>query len=70
MMAVGGAITELFYWELVTAEPEIVRFYRWAREQGLDPEEDLAAAFGAYKHGTKRDQYIRSHDPRFVRSAW
>ena len=29
MLEAGGVITELFYWELVTAGPEIIRFYEW-----------------------------------------
>lgn len=63
MLEAGGVITELFYWELVTAEPEIVSFYRWAREVGEDPDADLAGSFRAYKARTDRADYVRRRDP-------
>jgi predicted phosphodiesterase len=63
MAAAGGVITQLFYWELVTAEAEIVLFYRWARLQGYDPDQDLIGAFQRYCRETGRDSYVRSRDP-------
>lgn len=68
MWEAGGVITELFYWELVSAEPEIIQFVRWARAHGHDPDGDIDAAFRAYKAATQRDAYIRSQDPCFVSS--
>jgi predicted phosphodiesterase len=62
----GGVITRLFYWELVSAEPEIVQFYRWARERGLNPDLDIEGTFHAYVEDTGRDDYIRSIDPLYV----
>ena len=56
-------ITQLFYWELVTAQPEIVAFNRWAREAGLDVDGDLPPLFEAYCAQTGRDAYVRGHDP-------
>lgn len=69
MAAAGGVITELFYWELVTAEPEIVVFYRWARAHGYDADDDIAPAFAAYGEATGRPAYIRSRDPLYQRVA-
>jgi predicted phosphodiesterase len=63
MLAAGGAISEMFYWEVVTAEPEILIFYRWARVNHLDADTDIAAAFAAYKRQTERVAYVRAHDP-------
>ncbi|CAN5658933.1 metallophosphoesterase family protein [soil metagenome] len=64
MLAAGGVITQLFYWELVTGEPEIILFYHWARDQGLDPDrDDLTSVFRAYTHESGREQVVRALDP-------
>jgi predicted phosphodiesterase len=65
MAAAGGAITELYYWELVTAQPEIVLFYRWARAHGYDAEADITTAFTAYCAGTNRPAEVRAQDPLY-----
>jgi predicted phosphodiesterase len=65
LLAVGGVITELFYWELVTAETEIVLFYRWARAHGYDADADMLGAFHAYCRQTGRDAYVRARDPLY-----
>ena len=65
MAAAGGVITTLFYWELVTAEPEIVTFYRWARAHGYDADGDITPAFAAYAAATGRAELIRSQDPLY-----
>lgn len=63
MLEAGGVISELFYWELVTAEREIPYFFIWRRnnlsEDGLSFEEE----FQAYKRATGRDAYVRAQDP-------
>ena len=63
MLARGGVISELFYWELVTARREIPYFFMWRRahlpQDGLSLEE----AFRAYKDATGRHEYIRQRDP-------
>ena len=63
MMEAGGVISELFYWELVTGEPEIVQFYRWARANHFDADNDIEAAFYAYKCQSSRRAYIQARDP-------
>lgn len=65
MWEAGGVITELFYWELVTAEAEIVEFYQWARGAGYDPDVDITGAFRAYKERTGRAAYVRRLDPLY-----
>lgn len=60
----GDVITELFYWELVTAEPEIIKFYRWAHTYGHDLDGGVEAEFRAYKAATQRGDYVRARDPR------
>lgn len=67
MLDMGGIITRLFYWELVTAEAEIVFFYRWAWTHGYDPEHATQSAFDAYVAATGRDQYVQRHDPVYQR---
>jgi len=62
-LEVGGVIGQLFYWELVTAMPEIILFHRWAYEQGLQPNDDLNGTFQTYIADTGREQYIRENDP-------
>jgi len=63
MMAAGGVISQLFYWELVTAQPEIIHFYQWARLNHYDPDADIRAAFDAYVAATGREQFVRELDP-------
>jgi len=64
MLAAGGVISTLFYWELVTAEPEIIYFYRWAYEKGLDPDRDGAQeVFRRYGDESGRTQVVRQADP-------
>lgn len=63
MLNAGGVISELFYWEVCTASPEIIHFYRWCWENGFDPDEDVANAFSAYKTATERQLYVRQCDP-------
>lgn len=63
MMAAGGVISTLFYWELVTAEPEIIFFHQWARANHYDPEIDIRTAFAAYAAATGRGEYVRERDP-------
>ena len=65
MWEAGGVITQLFYWELVTAEAEIVAFYSWARLMGLDPDGDITGAFRTYKERTGREAYVRRLDPLY-----
>jgi predicted phosphodiesterase len=70
MLAAGGVISTLFYWEVVSAEPEIIFFYRWAYEQGLDPDRDgFEETFHRYCAESGRDQVIRQADPLYNRSA-
>jgi len=69
MLAAGGAITQLFYWELVTAQPEIILFYRWSREHGMDADADLGAVLRAYVAATGRDAYVRARDPLYARDV-
>lgn len=63
MLDVGGIISQLFYWELCTAEPEIIHFYRWAHKNGHDPDRRIEESFLAYIEATARDKFIDAHDP-------
>lgn len=63
MMDAGGIISLLFYWEVCTAEPEIILFYRWARESGSDPDANPQDTFRAYIEATGRDAYVNDRDP-------
>lgn len=64
MLTAGGVISTLFYWELVSAEPEIIYFYRWAYAQGLDPDRDgFQDTFRRYADESGRAALIRSADP-------
>jgi predicted phosphodiesterase len=65
MAAAGGVMTQLFYWQLVTAHPEVIYFFHWAYEQGLDPNQALDEVFCAYVAATGRDQYVRARDPLY-----
>lgn len=67
MLDMGGIITRLFYWEVVTAEAEIVFFYRWAWTHGYDPDCAAQAAFDAYVAATGRASYVRQRDPLYQR---
>ena len=60
----SGAISTLFYWEVVTAESEIIYFYRWAYAQGLDPDRNgFQAVFQRYLRESGRAEVIRQADP-------
>jgi hypothetical protein len=63
MLEAGGPMSQLFYWELVTAEPEIVNFFHWARRNGHDPESQMDDAFRVYVSATGRDAYVAARDP-------
>lgn len=63
LLEVGGPIATVFYWELITAEPEIVNLYRWCYRNGYDADADLGSAFAAYTRATGRDEYVRRRDP-------
>lgn len=63
LLEAGGPIAAIFYWELVTAEPEIVDYYRWCYKNGYDADGDLRGAFEAYVAATARDVYVRRRDP-------
>lgn len=64
MLEAGGVYSQLFYWEVVTAEPEIIRFYRWAVGNGFDPDRGpIRAVFERYVDATRRDHYVRQRDP-------
>lgn len=68
MQAAGGVISTLFYWELVTAEAEIIYFYRWAYERGLDPDRDgMPAVFDRYIAESGRREYVHRQDPLYHR---
>ncbi len=58
----GGAIVELFYWEVVSAQPEIIEFFSWARRQGLNSR-DIDRNLALYKQHTGRDTAIEAIDP-------
>ena len=63
MLEAGGVMSQLFYWEVVTAEYEIVHFIRWSYKNGYAVEEDIENAFLAYVEDTGRDHYVREQDP-------
>ncbi|MCB0047613.1 MAG: metallophosphoesterase family protein [Caldilineaceae bacterium] len=63
MLAAGGVISRLFYWEVVTALPEITSFYRWAYENDYNPDDSIRNAFAAYIAATGRDEYVHGLDP-------
>lgn len=64
LLEVGGAIAKLFYWEIVTAEPEIIGFFRWCRQAGYDIDGDLDSPFAEYSESTGRQALVDSIDPR------
>ncbi len=59
----GGPILELFYWEIVSAQPEIISFMAWSRRHGFDPHAELQTALHTYKRKTGRAQVIADMDP-------
>ncbi len=63
MLAAGGVISELFYWELVTAEREISNFFQWRRANLPQGAFSIREEFEAYKRATGRESYIRERDP-------
>lgn len=63
MLEAGGVMSQLFYWEVCTAYPEIIFFYRWSWEHGYDPENAIAEAFRAYITATQRDVYVQDFNP-------
>jgi predicted phosphodiesterase len=65
MAEAGGVTTTLFYWELVTAEAEILYFFRWAKAHGINPDADMMSAFRAYCEHTGRDAYVQARDPLY-----
>jgi hypothetical protein len=67
MAEAGGVMTQLFYWELVTAESEVILFYRWARAHGYDADKNVHGVFKAYCWQTARDAYVRARDPLYQR---
>ncbi len=61
MLEAGGVISQLFYWEVITAEAELIRFYRWAFANGMDPDaQEMRVVFERYVDATSRDQYVRA----------
>ena len=71
LLEAGGVIALLFYWELVTAEPEIIHYFRWCWSNGHDPDAaDIRQSFAAYSEATGRNQYVEERDPlRAARST-
>jgi predicted phosphodiesterase len=65
MADAGGVMTQLFYWQLVSARPEVVFFFRWAMTNGLDADQGIDDVFRAYIAATARDAYVHSRDPLY-----
>lgn len=64
LLEVGGVIARLFYWELVTSEPEIINYFRWCWSNGHDPDaEDIRQSFAAYCEATGRSRFVDARDP-------
>jgi predicted phosphodiesterase len=63
MLEQGGVVAQLFYWEIVTARSEVVRFLIWAHQQGYDAEDAIDDTFRRYQEATGRAQYVRERDP-------
>ena len=63
MLERGGVISELFYWELVTARWEIPYFFQWRRTHLPENGVSFEDAFRAYKEATGREAFIRQRDP-------
>jgi hypothetical protein len=71
MLEAGGVMSRLFLWELVTAEQEIVRFYRWAFSNGRDPDKEaIGDVYDHYVRVTGRDAYVAERDPLTRRGPW
>jgi len=69
MLEAGGVMSRLFMWEICTAEPEIILFFRWSHENGFNPNEALLDSFRAYSAATNREQYVNERNPLFNRAA-
>jgi len=67
MLEAGGPTAQLFYWELVTAGPEIMLFDHWARANGHSTDGYTTDVFRAYAAATGRDRTIRSLDPLYAK---
>lgn len=64
LLDAGGVIAQLFYWELVTARPEIISFFRWCWANGHDPDAaDIRGSFAAYIEASGRARYVQERDP-------
>ncbi len=63
MKEAGGVISELFYWELVTAEREIDLFFQWKQSNVPPGKHTFRDEFEAYKRCTNRANYINQRDP-------
>ncbi len=63
MLAQGGVISQLFYWELVTAEREIPYFFLWKQAHLPDDALSFTESFRAYQEATGRADYVRARDP-------
>jgi predicted phosphodiesterase len=71
MLSAGGVMSQLFFWEVITAELEIVRFYRWAFANGRDPDKEaIGAVFDHYISATRRDAYVAERNPLAHRGLW
>ena len=66
MLEAGGVISELFYWELVTAQREIPYFFLWKRANLPPDAYAFREEFEAYKRATGREAYVRARDPLLV----
>jgi predicted phosphodiesterase len=69
MAEAGGVMTTLFYWQLVTAHPEVNYFFRWAKGNGVNTDQAIDEAFHRYVLATERDRFIREYDPLYQTSA-
>ncbi|MEZ4837401.1 MAG: metallophosphoesterase family protein [Caldilineaceae bacterium] len=63
LLDMGGVVARLFYWELVTAEAEIIHYYHWCRDNGVDPDGNMPAALAQYQAATGRNHYVAQRDP-------
>lgn len=70
MLDAGGPISEMFYWEVVTARAEIIPFFRWSLANGLNPDgDDMHDCFARYVAASGRRAYVRSVDPLYHGAA-
>lgn len=65
MLEQGGVISQLFYWEIVTAEREIPMFFQWVKKYEYPDQFRMRDLFEAYIASTGRDQYVRQRDPLY-----